>query len=315
MEPSTSGCGRNILTTELQPSASEHELAEIPSTTTIHSGPDRRFSAFNATDNDLIDKRSQDLASDTYARRLAFFDSSKHQLNYSKYAPATRRSDNIQQSEEIMPSAASNGFYPSFFRNPRHYLQPTSEDRFKAIAEHEKISEQSLLGSGDFGVLKGGTFYQNSEHPIKSYSEYYGINLKSYNGHQRPFTSSLLQKIKYPTDSSDPFSNFRDFADINISNDGGQYSELHIALANSAKSRFTLHKSGTDISSKEKEKIDPKTNEINKKYTKFNKVKLKFEKSFKQLQRQYELEPCNAQQKPRVIRKHNPDDDRMLALS
>ncbi|XP_055541653.1 uncharacterized protein LOC129727650 isoform X2 [Wyeomyia smithii] len=44
MEPSTSGCGRNILTTELQPSASEHELAEIPSTTTIHSGPDRRFS-------------------------------------------------------------------------------------------------------------------------------------------------------------------------------------------------------------------------------------------------------------------------------
>ncbi|XP_058468162.1 uncharacterized protein LOC131440684 [Malaya genurostris] len=164
---------------------------------------------------DLVTQSSVD-GSTLYTRSL-------HPLNQHVYITSSILGK--QEPVETESAAASEGFYPTFLRNSRHYFQHSDNERFKPTStERVKFNEQSILGSGDFGVLKGGTFYQESDPPLRSFSDFYKLSLKSHNGHQRPFA---LQKIRYPTDTSDPFSNFRDFADINESTDRTQFSEVH----------------------------------------------------------------------------------------
>ncbi|XP_055626465.1 uncharacterized protein LOC129768687 isoform X2 [Toxorhynchites rutilus septentrionalis] len=141
------------------------------------------------------------------------------------------RSDHNTGDEGVV--AASESFYPSFLRNSRHNFQPSEADRYKIASTGRAKYADTILGSGDFGVLKGGTFYQDNDPPLRSYyNDFFGLNINNHNGHQRPFASPLIQKIRYPSDSLDPFSNFRDFADINVSNDAGQYSEFFVVYAN-----------------------------------------------------------------------------------
>lgn len=229
----------------------------------IYSASKMKFRNANYT---LIgnDKHIENAVVQASTRRSTFFTSPEHSL----YPFVTRRNDITQIADELIPSSASDGFYPSLLRNSRHYMLPSDEDRFKSIAIRGKLTEQSVLGSGDFGVLKGGTFYQASEQPIKTYNEFFGINLKSHNGHQRPFATPLRQNIHYPSES-DPFSNFRDFADINISNDGGQYSEVHVAFSNN-ENNITSKLDNVVVKAKKKE--------IKTKYSKMNETKLKLAK-------------------------------------
>lgn len=207
------------------------------------------------------------------------------------YLTTTRREGNDHHAGREGIVAASESFFPSFLRNSRHYFQPSDGDRYKTtITGRAKYPETAILGSGDFGVLKGGTFYQDNDPPLKSYyNDFIGLNINNHNGHQRPFASPLVQKIRYPSDSLDPFSNFRDFADINVSNDAGQYSEFFVVYANSNSSVVPAEKNGAEFHNEKhiqniKDQLDLIDKEINmeNKLSKRSKSKVKLAKFRKQ---------------------------------
>lgn len=222
-----------------------------------------------------------------------------------------------EPAEDVNAASASESFYPHMLRNSRHYFQNSEVDRFRPVTTgRAKFTDQSLLGSGDFGVLKGGTFYQDSDQqPVRSYNDFYGGG----NGHQRPFASPLVQKFRYPTDSSDPFSNFRDFADINVSNDAGQYSELYVVYANKNNTTPVSTENQKPNATKKtlvrniKDQLDLIDDEISseQKLLKLSKMKLKLRKSKK-----HEIiKNSSTTQMPSTTQVSDSDSDFMLALS
>ncbi|XP_062539122.1 uncharacterized protein LOC134207411 [Armigeres subalbatus] len=274
------------------------------------------------SDGDLMmepDEHNADSATQATVRRSTSIGALLHPYNHHLYITATRREESGLLTDEERAAAASEGFYPSFMRSSRQYFQPTEVDRFRpTTVGRAKLVEQSILGSGDFGVLKGGTFYQDNDPPLRGYqNDYYGLNLKSHNGHQRPFAAPLVQKFRYPSDAADPFSNFRDFADINVSTDGGQYSELYVVYANKNSSHTEKGaKKKIDVTNKKtiqniKDKLDLIDKEISSehKLTKLSKTKLKLLKSKKQTKIKNEAEATSTTSIP------EPESDFMLALS
>lgn len=90
-------------------------------------------------------------------------------------------------------------------------------------------SAAGLLGSGNFGVIRGGTFYNDND----DISEYAGSNHHVFNpyynqnGHGRPASYYINPKpVKH-----EQFANFRDFADINTPSNSA-YSQYVIVYAN-----------------------------------------------------------------------------------
>lgn len=86
-----------------------------------------------------------------------------------------------------------------------------------------------LLGSGNFGVIPGGTFYPDNDERASS-SNFGEFDSYYHNGHGRP--SFYFDK---PAGSKQfkqqQFANFKDFADINVPN-GGQYSQYVTVYVN-----------------------------------------------------------------------------------
>ncbi|EDV45351.1 uncharacterized protein LOC6555782 [Drosophila erecta] len=127
---------------------------------------------------------------------------------------------------------AAQNFYPPFYHeapplgHSRPYFghgPPVSETTPLSLplpllatqqqqpATQQRTFDASILGSGDFGVLRGGTFYPEEEmpyHPEDNSDYIYG---DANNGHGRP-SEGFVQKYTYPEEQ---FANFRDFADIN----------------------------------------------------------------------------------------------------
>lgn len=92
---------------------------------------------------------------------------------------------------------------------------------FSSVAPAVPQETHGLLGSGNFGVIPGGTFYADNEGGASSnYGEF-----DSYyqNGHGRPsfYFDKPAGTKQY---QQEQFANFKDFADINVPN-GGQYSQ------------------------------------------------------------------------------------------
>ncbi|XP_046867124.1 uncharacterized protein LOC6649080 [Drosophila willistoni] len=93
--------------------------------------------------------------------------------------------------------------------------------------QQQRAFDTSILGSGDFGVLRGGTFYPEEEmpyHPEDNSDYIYGD--AANNGHGRP-TEGFIQKYTYPEEQ---FANFRDFADINTPADSA-FSQFVVVYA------------------------------------------------------------------------------------
>ncbi|KAJ0183180.1 hypothetical protein K1T71_001156 [Dendrolimus kikuchii] len=85
----------------------------------------------------------------------------------------------------------------------------------------------SVLGSGNFGIIRGGTFFaQNDE-------EDYGDSFNSFynNGHGRPSHEVSYIANPRPNYNQDQFANFRDFADINTPSNSA-YSHFVVVYAN-----------------------------------------------------------------------------------
>lgn len=293
--------------------------------TTVRHSRDNKHDR-SSSDDDLMaetDECNGDSATRATARRSTAISAPHLPYNQNIHMTGTRRDGSSSLTAEEEAAAASEGFYPSFMRSSRQYFHPSESERFRqAITGRAKFADQSLLGSGDFGVLKGGTFYQDNDPPVKVYNnDFYGLSLKSHNGHQRPYAAPLVQKFRYPSDPSDPFSNFRDFADINVSNDAGQYSEFYVVYANKNSSQ-----AAQDILKKENggskkpirnikdqlDLIDKETN-LENKLTKFSKVKLKLAKFKKQTEKKYNTQ-ISVHATSTTL---SPDSERdfMLALS
>ncbi|XP_044736001.1 uncharacterized protein LOC123298149 [Chrysoperla carnea] len=94
-----------------------------------------------------------------------------------------------------------------------------------------------LLGSGNFGVIRGGTFYNEND----DISEFAGSNHHLFNpyyqnGHGRPASYYINPK---PT-KHEQFANFRDFADINTPSNSA-YSQYVIVYANKNSTRQDMN--------------------------------------------------------------------------
>ncbi|XP_020806375.1 LOW QUALITY PROTEIN: uncharacterized protein LOC110182649 [Drosophila serrata] len=111
---------------------------------------------------------------------------------------------------------------------PLPLLAPQQQQQQPVQQHQQKNFDASILGSGDFGVLRGGTFYPEEEmpyHPEDNSDYIYGD--ATNNGHGRP-SEGFVQKYTYPEEQ---FANFRDFADINTPADSAfsQYVVVYAA--------------------------------------------------------------------------------------
>ena len=138
------------------------------------------------------------------------------------------------RSIEDTRTPTQNIFPSSFFRNvapPLGHSRPYVHSQESGGRYGSGRSfDQSILGSGDFGVIRGGTFYQDDDPPVRSsYESDEFLNyFNSNNGHGgRPHTS-FIPKTFFPDEQ---FSNFRDFADINTPTDPA-YSQFVVVYAN-----------------------------------------------------------------------------------
>jgi len=129
-------------------------------------------------------------------------------------------------NSQLSPVFAEQNLFPSFFRSG-HKLVPSSARPFAnkpnpSLAGRYTSSlsssstrapyDESILGSGDFTVLRGGTFWADNDGPITS--DYYGSDSSFYDTTSgRPFALPLSSSG--PHYSDDPFADFKDFADIN----------------------------------------------------------------------------------------------------
>uniref|UniRef100_T1GCK9 Uncharacterized protein n=1 Tax=Megaselia scalaris TaxID=36166 RepID=T1GCK9_MEGSC len=180
------------------------------------------------------------------------------------------------------PQAAQN-YYPPFFRDnqplghSRPFLAPPIG---KSIPSHGPRSfDPSILGSGDFGVIRGGTFYSEEDPAPSSHGEDYYAS--ESNGHGRPQSEPYIQKYTYPEEQ---FANFRDFADINTPQDTG-FSQFVIVYA--AKNSTSSHPNPKNIFEqlelldKEKAQEEKKMKKNQKSKSKAKLEKTKLEKRFK----------------------------------
>lgn len=189
---------------------------------------------------------------------------------------AIRRVGHEQITTTDTAVTAEQNFFP-FFRDSqplghsRPYY-PTSEPPTVAARYNAFRGHDALLGSGDFGVLRGGTFYQDSDPPIKGDQDFY-----SYynNGHGRPQAAPLVRKLTYPEEQ---FANFKDFADINAANDAA-FSQFVVVYAN--KNSTVSHPNPKNIFEQlqqidEEKKVTKKTSKFKTKL-----AKTKLEKKYK----------------------------------
>ncbi|XP_017464789.1 PREDICTED: uncharacterized protein LOC108358130 [Rhagoletis zephyria] len=149
---------------------------------------------------------------------------------------------------------AAQNYYPPFFReapplgHSRPYFPiPDSPAIPKFAAPHpeqvplgptQRSFDPAILGSGDFGVLRGGTFYPEEEMSYHTdensdFNQYYG----DPNGHGRPSNEEFVQKYTYPEEQ---FADFRDFADINTPADSA-FSQFVVVYAAKNSTKPSTH--------------------------------------------------------------------------
>ncbi|KAF5297233.1 hypothetical protein FQR65_LT10049 [Abscondita terminalis] len=111
------------------------------------------------------------------------------------------------------------------------FQQQLTYDTYRGNGEKYAANEEnrsySLLGSGNFGVISGGTFYNDNEGDSAGFENRFGDFY--HNGHGRPSVFfGKVAKASRTQQQQDPFANFRDFADINTPS----YSQYVVVYTN-----------------------------------------------------------------------------------
>lgn len=208
------------------------------------------------------------------------------------YPSTTEYESSEQPSGPDSHSQAAQNFYPPFFRespplgHSRPYY-PVPEGQTNGKLSNGRAFDQSILGSGDFGVIRGGTFYGEDDPPFANdenneYGFYFGDNenANNNNGHGRPHADAFIQKFTYPEEQ---FANFRDFAEINTPADSA-FSQFVVVYANKNSTSETHHSNPKNIFEQlellDREKAqEEKKNRISKAKAKLASTKL--EKKYK----------------------------------
>lgn len=169
-------------------------------------------------------------------------------------------------------------------------------------------ASSSLLGSGNFGIIRGGTFLaQNDEDEFgDGYNSYYN------NGHGRPSYDVGYIANPRPNYNQDQFANFRDFADINTPSNSA-YSHYVVVYANKNSTMDEISEETRRVLSKPKniietlERIDKTTSA-----PKLSKAKSKLEATKqKMLNKKEQWKKTNSKF---VSQKHDAEEP-LLALS
>lgn len=135
------------------------------------------------------------------------------------------------QSDPQNPTAAEQKFFPSYLSAiplGRPLKIVPSSVAASIAGRYGRGFDPSILGSGDFSVLEGGTFYPDEEsqyHKKTTYDTFF----KNSHG-SKPYAEPLTAKKdgNYP---EDPFEHFKDFADINSGSDAA-FSHFMVIYAN-----------------------------------------------------------------------------------
>ncbi|CAH0720132.1 unnamed protein product, partial [Brenthis ino] len=242
----------------------------------------------------------------------------------------------IGDSQTFFPSFAnlfeprqSNNFRIDFDSQERAYSQRPSSYRsllnyplFGGYKPYEGFGKQSapaseplvdasssVLGSGNFGIIRGGTFFAQNEEDGE-----YGDNYDSYynNGHGRPSLNVGYIANPRPNYNQDQFANFRDFADINAPSNTA-YSHYVVVYANKNGTLDEISEETRNVASKPKNIIETleQLDELSspKKQSKA-KVKLEMTKQ-KSLHKKEQWKKSNSKY---LNLKHDPEEP-LLALS
>ena len=113
----------------------------------------------------------------------------------------------------------------SYQEEPAPQYQGFSEPpRFQQTS----IVDNSILGSGNFEILKGGTFYDKNDYRQYRWVENVGVKCAT-NLTFASFFSHNTRPQSYGYGQNDIFQNFRDFADIKKENSrpGGRYNSYY----------------------------------------------------------------------------------------
>jgi len=245
-----------------------HGLLAVPT-----PDPDRTTSGSSSShQHDSSDMLMQ--PDEIHDESRSYFTGTEVDTGFHPVFPSYSSISRVESSSDRTVTAEQN-FFP-FYRDSqplghsRPYYptpEPPVTSRYNSYRSHD-----TLLGSGDFGVLRGGTFYQDSDPPIKGGDDYY-----SYynNGHGRPQASPLVRKLTYPDEQ---FANFKDFADINTPGDAA-FSHFVVVYANKNATAPVNHPSPKNIF----EQLQMLDKEGDKKASKFKTklAKTKLEKKYK----------------------------------
>ncbi|KAJ8909528.1 hypothetical protein NQ315_013582 [Exocentrus adspersus] len=162
---------------------------------------------------------------------------------------------NVEEQKEQQES--ENSFYPSFSQ-PLGHSRPFFEfqegaysqraqppfqqvfdspvrfsgykDGYHSAPSNAAPETHSLLGSGNFGVIKGGTFYHENDGEQGEQTSFSEFSDFFHNGHGRPSFYGGGRPNPKPY-KHEQFANFKDFADINTPSDR-QYSQYVVVYVN-----------------------------------------------------------------------------------
>lgn len=231
----------------------------------------------------------------------------------------SRSSDQQQDSQNFYPSYAIFQNPPMGHSKPYHLLQETAyshrptgfqqqqflyEQSPRISGYKNRLSEknnqnQEILGSGNFGIIKGGTFFSENDRDLSEYNDRY--NPYYQNGHGRPL---YFPENPRPT-KHEQFANFRDFADINAP-PISSYSQVVVIYANKNETVKVPKNKPKNIN----EQLVMLENESHKsadlKSTKLSKIKDKFSRYLKKGAHQPKKNP---------VAKRNELNEPLLALS
>jgi len=139
----------------------------------------------------------------------------------------------------LFPGPAANRA-PSRYNSPPPYngnRAPPNRGPLSAFSaeSHERYQDSNQLGSGNFAVVRGGTYYADNDDIYHGHGGYHnpGDDDDYYhpysNGHSQPHGYRGGNRGNTNNGGGDFFANFRDFADI--SPPSRAYSHHHQALA------------------------------------------------------------------------------------
>lgn len=171
------------------------------------------------------------------------------------FEPRQQNSFRIGFNQEAAYSQRPNSYrsllnYPLFggYRNIENFGKQTSTLNTPAAPLVDTTA--SVLGSGNFGIIRGGTFFaQNDE-------DEYGDGFNYYNnGHGRPSYDVGYIPNPRPNYNQDQFANFRDFADINTPSNSA-YSHYVVVYANKNSTADEISEESRNVLSEPKNIIE-----------------------------------------------------------